>query len=323
MKNESSNIRNEAARGLRHRKEGEYKESSVGLTIEEVEKDQPLPQQEDVGETSENCLSWLVGNLASTAKNAYTYFDNWLYGDSHEPKINQIRGTEPNFMQTYEKFPDYLELLKPGQLISNKVLEIRKKAEETNEYQGDNKEKYIQKLHDILNEPMPTTPKEKQDYLLKIIYVTLELEAIYGEAGKAAEEYIKDLDKEQKLKLSEAVSYETRIKNFEKFNFEIEFRDYLNRKGITKEELDQKTLNKYKVEMQKYETEITYEKYDRKMYEEEKLERLKKLYELWEYDEEEGTVEFKGNLQDLKEWKEFTEKISCIGEPTGELLHKY
>ncbi len=310
-------------------------QSSVSRESEPVKEDYAEEPQESNSaaslisdeQQSENCLSWLVGNLASTAKNAYTYFTNWLYGQSYELEIEELKkyrkfAEELDRVKVYKSAPDYIELLKPSQVVSNKILEIKISSKETNEYSGDNKEKYISKLHDILNEPMPTRPKEEQDYLLKIISVTIELEAVYGDAGKAAEEYTKNLNKQQESKLYDAVLYKTKIKEYMEFEYNAKFNQYLKNKGIDKKDLDESRMNKLKIECKKEEEEENQKLFNKginKNYSAASKQKLEDLSRLWEYDESEGIEKFKGNLGDLYEWRKITEDFSWEEEQT-ELL---
>jgi hypothetical protein len=317
MKNHGSSSEDESESWLRHRKDKQNVEEkqSGGASIEEGEKDHsgaPMRLQK----IDDSWLSWMVSNLASGAKNVYSYFANWLYDEPYEVEINQNGDSSINPMEEYVKPWAHKEFAYPGQRVFNKVLEIQKLMQETDEYNEQNKNKYISKLQEVLDESMPKQQPSKQNYLVKIIFVTLELEAIYGDAGKAAEEYLKTLNEEQKSKLNEASIFKGSIKKYASFNFEYEFRDYLRRNGIEKEGADQETLNKYAVKWQKDNAEINYRLLERKD-NQEYFEKFKRLNELWEFDEKEGTVEFNGNFQQLEEWKEFTEKISCIGDPTG------
>ncbi len=316
MKNENASNTDEITSRILHRK-GKQEVDEEPLSKKEVDEDQSLPQQENVVETSKNWLNWLVGNLTSAAKNVYTYFTNGFFGEPEKHGEEENRVSLPK-KQIYEKFPDYMELLKKGQLISNKILEINIRRKETNEYRGDNKEKYIQKLHNILNEPMSGNSEEKQDYLLKIIYATLELEAIYGDAGEAAKEYTENLDDTQEAKLYEGLLYGRKIKDFKTDIFEREFDEYLKRNGIERDELNQNTLNEYKIKWQE-ETKNEISKMFSNLNQYKDLERIdtetiEYLYQFWKFNDEEGVVEFNGSLEQVEEWKNITENLSSEEE---------
>jgi hypothetical protein len=328
MKNHGSSSEDESESWLRHRKDKQNVEEkqSGGASIEEGEKDHsgaPMRLQK----IDDSWLSWMVSNLASGAKNVYSYFANWFYGDSYELENEEIEkkrqfAEELDRVKVYKSVPDYIELLKASQVVSNKILEIKISSRETNEYRGDKKGNYISKLLDILNEPMPTAPKEKQDYLLKIISVTLELEAVYGDAGKAAEEYTNKLDKQQESKLYDVVLYKTKIKEYMEFEYNAKFNQYLKNKGIDKKDLDESSINKLKIECKKEEEEKNQKLYDKgysKNYTGTSKQKMEDLCRLWEFDESEGVEKFKGNLEELYEWRKITEDFSYLLEPT-ELL---
>ncbi len=304
--------------------------SSVSKEAEPIKEDSAEDPQESNSaaslisdeQQSENWLSWLVGNLASTAKNAYTYFANWFYGEQHS-QIHNKNLTNISEGELQNLFPDHKRLDKPAQLISNKTLEVKKKIKESNNLEN-RKEEYTEQLYNLLNQSCPTDLASEQDYKLKIIFLMLELESIYGGAKKAVREFAeaKILNEHQKTNLHNAILFENEcMDDYLGQRESSQFDNYLRRQEIDKEQLSQEEINKYKKKWVQEKDEEFLNIVDKINNDNIDKDKLKELYNLWEFNEEKGVEEFKGTLEQVEEWREITENFSLAEEV--DLLGEY
>ncbi len=234
-------------------------------------------------------------------------------------KINGETSEEPStqeksqlFFFDYElreQFKNKDELDNAALLMSNKILEVKKKQEQAKpENIDEKKEEYITRLHRLLNKQPPENSGEKKNYFIKIIYLTLDLEGLYGSSKKAAEEYTKNLNGKQEDRLYEAVKYKREIKDYIKAEQNIKLKIYANKLGIDLKNLDEETVEKYKVKAQKAHDEELLDLARQNTQDIKEREKLERLYNLWQFDENEGTIEFKGSLSHINELRDITEK---------------